>query len=146
MVVDGQRQFGNQLCLPAGPLREPIKRINEVDAVIINGEGILTIDSNVEIYAMKLKPQRFVRLSDGFECSISEFKGKQLHAMAGIGNPQRFFDLLEQLGCELLSVKPLADHHHFSAKDFSKYNGIETIVMTEKDASKCQKYNLYNVW
>lgn len=146
VVVDGQRQFGNQLCLPAGPLREPIKRIDEVDAVIINGEGLLAIDSNVAIYTMKLEPQCFVRISDGLECSITEFQGKPLHAIAGIGNPQRFFDLLEQLDCQLLSVKALVDHHHFSAKDFSEYADAGVIVMTEKDASKCQNFNLNNAW
>ncbi|MFA6409357.1 MAG: tetraacyldisaccharide 4'-kinase [Gammaproteobacteria bacterium] len=118
-VIDGERRLGNGFLLPAGPLRESTSRLKEVDFIVSNGKA-----KNNE-FSMSLEPQNLPNLSK-----------QTVHAVAGIGNPDRFFSTLRKLG---FSVIPHAfpDHHWFSAKDLD-FGDEKPILMTEKDDVKCQ--------
>lgn len=132
IVVDGERKFGNQFCLPAGPLREPISRLSSVDFVVTNG---------VE---QKLIPAAFYQVKNpNIVQSIDYFKKKTIHAVAGIGNPQRFFNSLREFGLNIIE-HAFPDHYCFQAKDINF--GDEIVMMTEKDAVKCEKFAGDNVW
>jgi len=148
-VVDGQRGLGNHLLLPAGPLREPAKRLNSVDAVVFNGDNASDVrcDQNVYSTQMSLTPAYFVELSTdtqlSIEAFIERFGAQKIKALAAIGNPQRFFTTLETLG---LSVDghSYPDHYAYTAEDFTQRDGL--VVMTEKDAAKCRSIQLENAW
>lgn len=142
VVIDGERYFGNQYCLPAGPLREPLSRLNEVDYRVIN-QGI----SGDGEYQMKLPMGDWVNLSDPSlnKHSIDFIRtGKVVHAVAGIGHPQRFFNALRDQGLNIVE-HPFPDHYFFQENDFAPM-GDEPIVMTEKDAVKCKKFAQANYW
>lgn len=143
LVVDGERGFGNARCLPAGPLREPLSRLDDVDAVIVNGEPRQPLE--VPSHRMNLQPARWRRLADGLCHPAHElpFTGS-VHALAGIGHPQRFFTTLEALGVTF-EAHPLPDHHHFSAKDL-QFNDARAVVMTAKDAVKCRPFADERCW
>src|SRR5262249_46378242 len=131
-VVDGERRFGNGRCLPAGPLREPVARLDEVDFVVANGRA-----SNPNEWTMAIAPSAFVNLRSGERLTPDAFMADvppRVHAVAGIGNPQRFFDTLCALGIEV-DQRPFPDHHVFVAADFAFADGAPVIV-TEKDAVK----------
>jgi len=130
VVVDGQRRFGNGHCLPAGPLREPLDRLSEADLVIEHGE---TDDSKP---SMLLTITAVRKLNDPGECrTIQDFAGSTVHAIAGIGNPKRFFEQLRRHGLTVIEhIFP--DHHVYREDDLAPF-ARETILMTEKDAVKC---------
>ena len=130
-VVDAARGFGNGRLLPAGPLREPLSRLDTVDAVVLNGEG-LDWPSSIR---MVLEPVAIVSLRDGSRRPLSDYAGRDVTAVAAIGNPQRFFSLLRQYG---LRVRPqvLPDHAQFSHAVAGATPGLP-LLMTEKDAVKC---------
>ena len=146
-VVDGERRFGNGLLMPSGPLREPVSRLKTVDAVVVNGGWSDTIAAQRQ-FAMQLGSERFVHLNSGDERSPEEFalmaRGRGVAAVAGIGNPERFFAHLSRLG---IAASPHAfdDHHHYMAKDL-KLPGAELVVMTEKDAVKCAAFADARQW
>lgn len=126
-VIDGMRGLGNGLCLPAGPLRESAARLNQVDFIIVN-EGIWE-----KAYPMNLIPGKIMKLSTHEEISPDSFTG-EIAAVAAIGNPQRFYSTLRQLGIEFTAYS-YPDHYQFKPNDL---NYKETsIIMTEKDAVKC---------
>jgi len=131
LLVDGERQFGNRLILPFGPLREPVSRTKTVDLVIQNGETKSPF-SDFNVY---LKPCKLVQLMTGKEVSLEEFSNEKVIAIAGIGNPDRFFNSLKNI-CTVENKKAFPDHYDFKYKDFVEFQN-DTIVMTEKDASKC---------
>jgi tetraacyldisaccharide 4'-kinase len=131
VVVDGVRRFGNNLLLPAGPLRESRARLAKVDAVVVNGQA-----GEPGEYVMKLSGDQFRNLHDGRIASPRDFIGKKIHALAGIGNPSRFFAHLRELGLMLVE-HPFPDHHAFTPEDV-RFEGAEVVLMTEKDAVKCQ--------
>jgi tetraacyldisaccharide 4'-kinase len=137
-VVDGERGFGNGLPLPAGPLREPVSRLAEVDAVVVNG-GAPGPEARPPRFAMRLGRERFVSLATGEQRGPEELalalRGRAVAAVAGIGNPQRFFEHLEGLGIRA-QAHDFPDHHGFTARDL-KLPGAEIVIMTEKDAVKC---------
>ncbi len=147
-LVDTVRQFGNRCLLPAGPLRENVSRLQSVDAVIVCGGDERVTSSAVlgsRVFGMQLKGDMLRSLADDkIAKPASHFADKKLIAIAGIGNPQRFFDLLTALG---LSFETMAfvDHYAFSAQDFTQFSG-KTILMTEKDAVKCQKFLTVDAW
>ena len=142
IVVDGERRFGNRLLLPFGPLRESLGRVASVDAVVINGGEA---DDSVDAYFMRLNGQRFYKLNHLAEtASADDFKGKRIHALAGIGNPARFFGHLRSLGLDFVE-RALPDHHQFAAADL-QIAGAEVILMTEKDAIKCRDFEQENIW
>lgn len=129
-VVDGRRRYGNRWCLPAGPLREPLSRLASVDAVVCNGGTPAPGE-----FTMTLVPGRLRPLGGGPEVALSDWAGRPVHAVAGIGHPQRFFDLLAE---HRLRVRPHAfpDHHRFRPRDLDFGDDLP-IIMTEKDAVKC---------
>lgn len=138
-VVDGARGIGNGALLPAGPLREAPRRLSEVDLVVVNGEPSGPVPREIAragtTIAMSLEPVQFVRLGTGAGTSLPAWRGREVHAVAGIGNPGRFFATLRALG--LVPVEhAFADHHRFQLGDLSFGDELD-IVMTEKDAVKC---------
>lgn len=138
-VVDGMRGCGNRLLLPAGPLREGVGRLRSVDAVVVNG------GSAWPGYAMSLAGSAFRNLRDPFRTTVAgDFQGMKLHAVAGIGNPQRFFGYLNGLGlaCE---EHAFPDHHPYRADDLA-FAGADVVLMTEKDAVKCAAFAAANWW
>lgn len=138
-VVDGLRLFGNQQCLPVGPLREPRSRLHSVDLVVVNNPQRQPALSDYPSYAMQIVPSAWRQLDSGALVPLSQpVFGKKLYAVAAIGNPQRFFNTLAELGLEF-EPRAFADHHHFSAADFA-FAGDAAVVMTEKDAVKCSGF------
>lgn len=146
VVMDAKRMFGNGLCLPAGPLREPPDRLDSVDLLILNGklvEGQANPHPNT--HNMILSPDKWIR-SDQSAIAAKDFpfKGKKVHAIAGIGNPERFFITLEEMGLEVIP-HPFADHHPFKAEDL-QFEDDYPILLTEKDAVKCHDFWPENAW
>lgn len=137
-VVDGIRRHGNGKCLPAGPLREPLKRLKEMDYVVTNGE-----DKRDE-YPMELIASDMINLHSNEKKSLEYFYDRKVNAVAGIGNPQRFFNLLKLHGIKPQS-HPFPDHHDFSANDLDFTDNLP-VLMTEKDAVKCQRFSNDKMW
>ncbi len=136
LVLDGQRRFGNGYCLPVGPLREPVRRVKQVDFVVANGlaqGNEVSMQLSLSDQALSLvNQQRVLNLSQ-----LSTKTTKNLHAVAGIGNPQRFFKQLSNKGLTFKShVFP--DHHCYQPDDFSFLAADDLVLMTEKDAVKCR--------
>ncbi|MCF6300078.1 MAG: tetraacyldisaccharide 4'-kinase, partial [Proteobacteria bacterium] len=139
VVVDGERRFGNGHCLPAGPLREPRSRLDEVDFVIANGLA------GCNEFAMSLEPAGLKSLEN--EALLQSFEGlagQRVHALAGIGNPQRFFQLLRNLGLEVIEHS-FPDHHDYQMQDLDFSDSLP-ILMTEKDAVKCRRFANRKMW
>ena len=140
VIIDGVRRLGNGRCLPAGPLRESANRLQKVDWIVTNGGA-----PRVGEYSMQLIPTELHNLlNPNLTLSLSELRDKTVHAVAGIGNPQRFFHMLRENGLNILE-HPLPDHHTFTQKDIDFGNDVIT-VMTEKDAVKCQNLATVNCW
>ncbi len=139
-VIDGARRLGNGLAFPAGPLREPKSRLTEVDFIVNNGgptEG--------DEILMTLSPAKFIHLNSGKEYSVDKWPmHNQVHAIAGVGNPNRFFDLLLRLGFEF-DKNPFPDHHKYNKRDLYYLDHLP-ILMTEKDAAKCKHFNNSKIW
>lgn len=146
IVVDAERGFGNELCLPAGPLREPLSRLREADFLIANGDDVrLRLPRQHAFIPMKLEAQACISLASGEIKSITEFFRRQmLHGVAGIGNPSRFFNQLKQLGSQVIE-HPFPDHFSYRTADLN-FGDALPIVMTEKDAVKCKEFTLRNAW
>ena len=131
----------NGWMLPAGPLREPMARLNHVDAIVINNTAVSPAPTFVcPTFVMRLHGNIFFRLDDPLvTCSATELAGKALHAVAGIAEPRRFFDLLSDLGLNY-SKHSFADHHDYRAEDIGFSGGA--ILTTEKDAVKLARLKL----
>ena len=146
-VVDGERRFGNGLPLPAGPLREPLARLREVDAVVVNGGSPVSVAAKRQ-FAMQLGRERFDALASNRQASVEDFallaRGRNVAAIAGIGNPQRFFDHLERLGIAARRIA-FPDHHGYQPADL-RLPGADLVVMTEKDAVKCAAFADARMW
>lgn len=142
-VVDGARLLGNGALLPAGPLREPPGRLREVDAIVVNGP-CNDLPEARRLFAMRLRPVEMVSLADGRTIPLAQWNGREVHAVAGIGNPGRFFATLRELG-----IRPLehafADHHPFRPADLA-FGDDREIVMTGKDAVKCRAFGTRRMW
>lgn len=130
-VIDGARGLGNGMRLPAGPLREAPSRLNEVDLVVINGADGAGL-------RMDLLPHALVRLDGSETRPLADFAGRTVHAVAGIGNPGRFFAALRAAGLKILP-RAFPDHHLYRAEDLIFADNAE-VVMTEKDAVKCRGF------
>ncbi len=131
VVIDGDRRFGNGWLLPAGPLREPPARLAAADAVVVNGGRALREGA----LSMRLEAKNALTLIGGAARTLDEFAGRSVHAIAGIGNPERFFNMLRSHGIEV-SGHPLPDHARLQAADIS-FADSRPVLMTEKDAVKC---------
>lgn len=137
---------GNGLVLPAGPLRETLYALKNVDIVLINGEKvqdfenkILNINKKIEIFYTSYKPT-----------NLEEFKNKKLLAIAGIGNPENFFHIIEKNNLNISKKITFPDHYEFSRNeiknivDEAKNNDFH-IIMTEKDYFKVNKYKFEKI-
>jgi tetraacyldisaccharide 4'-kinase len=140
VVVDGANGFGNGFCLPAGPLREPISRLNSVDFIFIHGDNntnILLDSTCVPKYRMDLQAKYLLHLTSGLRVAAGGNLPTPIAALAGIGRPERFFDSLRALGY-VFNAYSFTDHHAFISSDL---NFTEpTVLMTEKDAVKCTAF------
>lgn len=140
VLIDGQRRFGNGLLLPAGPLREPVSRLDSVDFTVVNDGQPLPGE-----HAMQLVAGAFYNLlNPSITCSADDLKGQRLHAVAGIGHPQRFFGQLERMGLTV-EAHPYPDHHRFIPADLV-FNDADAVLMTEKDAVKCAPFADEKCW
>jgi len=141
-VLDGMRGLGNGLLLPAGPLRESAHRLDEVDAVVVNAAEAPN-ERAAQQYAMHLRGEVFYNLlQPGLTATAADFHGKAVHALAGIGNPARFFAHLRKLGLSIVE-HPFPDHHVFRPLDLA-LQGV--MLMTEKDAVKCAQFATPECW
>ena len=141
VLMDAARGLGNGRCLPAGPLREPAERLHEADAVLYNGAA----EDPPGAYGFTLQPSALVNLHSGQRAGLDLFPaGQALHAVAGIGNPQRFFDTLAALDWQPIA-HPFADHARFDA-DALRFSPSLPVVMTEKDAVKCRAFAEAQWW
>lgn len=151
VVIDGARGFGNGRLLPAGPLREPSSRANRANLVVINGRpehGSITglpmsQDSppvQMSLFAGRVLPVAGVRADRALE----SFRGQRVHAVAGIGNPWRFFADLRARGLDIVE-HAFPDHHPFSAADLD-FGDAQPVLMTEKDAVKCRAFADARAW
>ncbi len=133
IVVDGDRRFGNGRLLPAGPLRETAARLQSADAVVING-GDGRSDGSMR---MRLLATSAIAMKYGTAKPLREFTGQPAHAIAAIGNPQRFFAMLRAVGISVIE-HPLSDHARLGIDDISFADDLP-VLMTEKDAVKCRE-------
>jgi len=141
LALFDERGVMNAWPLPAGPLREPVARLAQVDAVVLNGCTVPPAPtSGKPVFLMQLRGERFHRLDDPLTtCRTADLLGRQLHAVAGIGSPQRFFDRLGKMGLSF-AAHSFADHHKFCAQDLA-FAG-DAILTTEKDAVKLARLSL----
>lgn len=138
-VIDGVRRLGNGRVLPAGPLREPARRLREVDMIVCNGTaargefGMKYVATHAVSVA---NPRRAV--------DFGSLAQDNVHAVAGIGNPERFFSMLRNRGLRVLP-HPFPDHHRFRPSELDFGDGLP-VLMTEKDAVKCEAFAAANWW
>jgi tetraacyldisaccharide 4'-kinase len=147
LVIDGARGFGNGALLPAGPLREPVARVRTADGVVVNGEPTTAIAADLAVamsadqgepLVLRLQAGELQQLTSGTRMPVSVLQGQRVHAVAGIGNPARFFALLRALGAQV-DAHAFADHHRYTPDDLA-FADERLIVMTEKDAVKCRAF------
>jgi tetraacyldisaccharide 4'-kinase len=138
-VIDGARRFGNRRLLPAGPLREPLSRLQRVDLRVCNG-GVAEPGE----YPMQLRGNDAIALDGGCTQALAGFRGQRVHAVAAIGNPRRFFDSLRAAGVEVIE-HAFADHHGFVPADLDFADGLP-LLMTDKDAVKCRRFARPGWW
>jgi tetraacyldisaccharide 4'-kinase len=155
VVIDAERGFGNGHLLPAGPLREGKSRLAKVDAIVVNGAsaGTARFDPTGggarggeprRVFGMLLQASRAVSLLDSSSRDLREFAGQSVHAVAGIGNPQRFFAMLRACGMQV-TPHELPDHAAVKPADLEFGDG-RPVLMTEKDAVKCAGFALTQHW
>ena len=132
-LIDGARGLGNQCLLPAGPLREKVSRLKQVDFIVKQG-----VAGKNEI-AMQLQGDHFVSLqNEQLKKPVAEFAGQRVHAMAGIGNPERFFSQLRKFHLNL--IEHVFPDHYLYKKDDVNFGDELPVMMTEKDAVKCKNF------
>ena len=145
VVYDGTKGFGNGVLLPAGPLRESKARLKTVDAIVCNGKDERNEQNDFNSIEMNLESADFYNLiNNQAKCSAEAFLQQKVFAIAGIGNPERFFEQLRRLGLSFESLA-YADHYAFQTKDFESIDA-DIVVMTEKDAVKCRAFAQPNFW
>lgn len=132
VVIDGVRRFGNGRCLPAGPLREPAARARRADVVLVHGEA------GAGEWGMRLNPTGLRSLVGDEAAAPDTLRHTRVHAVAGIGFPERFFSALERLGLTIIR-HPYPDHHRFQPVDV-RFDDSLPVIMTEKDAVKCRRW------
>lgn len=138
-VIDGQRRFGNEYCFPAGPLREPKSRLKTVDFVVSKHSA------GRHEYKMEYSYGDLVSLTDPARTTpVSSLSGQSVHAISGIGNPDRYHSYLRNNKLRIICHE-FSDHHPFTKEDISFNDGLQ-VVMTEKDAVKCIEYATEKHW
>jgi tetraacyldisaccharide 4'-kinase len=151
VVVDGARGFGNGRLLPAGPLRDPVSGLSKADLIVINGPpthpSLAPLAPLLEQHSvqMTLMPGNVVPM-DGRRTALTldDFKGQRVHAVAGIGNPARFFTELRNRGLDVVE-HPFGDHHPFTVDEL-EFGDAAPVLMTEKDAVKCRAFASSRLW
>ena len=160
IVIDNKRKFGNGFLLPAGPLREGVWRLKTVDALIFNGESTSktkeTYHSNVPHVSMKLMATSVVNLKTNQRMLIADFhhmcnensndQNNHVNALAGIGDPSRFFKTLSDFGFSIEESVGFVDHQHYNESQFVRFSDEIPLLMTEKDAVKCTSFAKDNWW
>jgi tetraacyldisaccharide 4'-kinase len=150
VVIDGHRGFGNGALLPRGPLRESPGRLRRVNAVVLNGKirrRDFTLPKFVSgtAFTMRMQPGDARPVTGGASLrSLSSFRETGVHAVAGIGNPARFFETLREAGLKVYE-HPMPDHHPYKAGDLN-FGDALPIIMTEKDAVKCAAFADDRCW
>ena len=155
-VLDEVRRYGNRRCLPAGPLREPIRRLKKIDFLVVKGPALRNQFStamganntkavSVAEFPMHyniglLQHLKYPKLNQ----TLAEFRGKTVHAVAGIGHPNRFFNRLRDHGLKL-RCHEFPDHHAYQESDVV-FNDDFPVIMTEKDAVKCRQFATKHHW
>ena len=143
-IFDGNRGIGNGLCLPAGPLREPLERVENVD-FIINSSKIIDLQTKQKNYLMNYHPIEWARISDNKRFKADSWPlSKNVHAVAGIGNPAKFYKTLSSLGLNPIHHS-FPDHYQFSEEDLDFGDSLP-VIMTEKDAVRCLEMKNKNLW
>lgn len=137
-VVDGERRFGNGRCLPAGPLRESLGRLEQIEAVVVNGGG------HEDRLTMSVSAGDAIRVRDGQRRALTDFAPGGAHAVAAIGNPRRFFDLLRAHGIAV-DERALPDHAAIRPADL-RFDDERPVLVTEKDAVKCVGFKVEDLW
>lgn len=141
-VLDGARGLGNGILLPSGPLREPASRLRDVDVLLVNGRGDAALPAG-KFTSFALEPRNAMKF-DGTARPLESFAGVAVHAVAAIGHPQRFFEMLRSHGLEVRG-HALPDHALISESDLDFGDSLE-IFMTEKDAVKCGALTSPRLW
>ena len=136
-VIDGRRRYGNGLLIPAGPMREAATRSADCDFRVLNVGTDGDIEAAFGEWPMRLETGQALPLVGGRPLALSRFNGQRVHAVAGIGDPERFFATLRSHG---IAVVPhaFADHHRYTAEDL-RFGSDLPVLMTEKDAVKCMR-------
>ena len=143
-VFDGLRGAGNKLCLPAGPLRESLNRVEDVDFIVSSSKPLDDL-SIKEDYVMEYRPIKWIRISDDESFEPENWPlTRAVHAVAGIGNPSKFYNLLRSLGLQPIEHS-FPDHYQFNKADLT-FNDQLPIVMTEKDSVRCKAIDVKNIW
>ena len=142
IVIDGKRRFGNGYLLPAGPLREGQWRLKHADMLINNGGK-----PELNEVPMTLVPQSVTNLKTGNVIPLDFFiqTNRRINAIAGIGDPYRFFKTLKRAGFSVAIEQGFVDHHQFTEQDFAHFDELP-LLMTEKDAVKCKSFAKDNYW
>lgn len=137
-VIDGARRYGNGLLIPAGPMRELATRSAEVDFRVLNTGSAHDLAAEFGEWPMRLETGQALPLVGGRALPLSRFAGQRVHAVAGIGDPERFFATLRSHG---IAVVPhaFADHHRYTPEDL-RFGSDLPVLMTEKDAVKCMRF------
>lgn len=148
-VVDGTRGIGNGALMPAGPLREPVSRLDAVDAVLVHrhADGDLSFlrrATDTRPLQFWLRPGGVARVDESELRQIEDFAGRTVHAVAGIGHPERFFRMLESYSIKVYR-HPLPDHAEIGPADIS-FDDDLPVLMTEKDAVKCRWLDTRKCW
>ncbi len=143
VVIDGNRRFGNGWCLPAGPLREFKSCLRWADIQVVNSAA----SQNQNEYEMTIETDHLYRLNaPEITRAPGDLRGRQIYAMAGLGNPQRFFGALQQMGLDFVAHN-FPDHHIYTRRDFAFLKGDDVAIVTEKDAVKCDVIDIdAEVW
>lgn len=147
VVLDGERRFGNGLCLPAGPLREPPERVQSCDFVVVNNPSLDTPLQAGREFGMSMQGDTLLPLAAASPRPLSALAGQAVHVVTAIGNPGRFLARLQAAGIQY-KLHAYPDHYHFTAQDIHFGDGLP-VLMTEKDAVKCQGFAaalLADVW
>ena len=138
-IIDSSRQFGNGFCLPSGPLRERVSRLKDVDIVVNHG---VELDEECNSFALQFSD--IINLKTTEIKPVSHFQGSVVHAVAGIGHPSRFFNQLKNNGLDV-TEHDFPDHYAFTQQDLM-FNDDSPVLMTEKDAVKCQGFSADDLW
>lgn len=146
VVVDGAREWGNGKLLPAGPLREPLKRLRHVDLVVINGQHTLRhpVFNMQDLEYMNVNGSTLFSIKNVEQLDLQKCQRKKVHAVAGIGNPQRFFSLLRHH--KLNVIEHVFPDHYLYQRDDIYFSDDLAVIMTEKDAVKCREFADQRHW